>query len=430
MRTVLKEPVKCAGRVTCSLAQAFGGPSRGRSQADTGVHLTINRQHGADEGGFPGSRPAGDNQNFFRQCSSYRLLLQQCQLEGELLAQPTDGFFGVQLGLKGKKRCQMSQALCHLSFREIISPKVHGFVVSEGYPGFRRQFFFDETLLGDLARQGLLQNRPGYFQEFLALIEEPLLRDADMPLVGGLMQHVGETSFRPQGRFRGDAQLPGNLVDGKKTDPGDIHGQAVGIFLHHFERGFAAIFKNPRGKGCADAVSPQEDHELPDVFLVLPGFANLIEAVPADAVDLKKTLGMVVDDFKGARSKAADNALGHDRPNPSDQPGTQVFTDSLDGIGQNRLIAVDLELLAEARVESPGTLHAQYFAWGYGDEIAHHTDGILASGDLYFNNGITVFFIRKSNPLNRTLDNLSHRSLSIPPSSSNNKRLQPPRVGT
>ena len=80
----------------------------------------------------------------------------------------------------------------------------------------------------------------------------------------------------------------GNLVGGKKAYPGYIHGQAIGIFLDHFERRFAIVFENPRGKCRADAMASEEDHELPDVFLVFPGFANLVEAIRADAIDLQE----------------------------------------------------------------------------------------------------------------------------------------------
>ena len=109
-----------------------------------------------------------------------------------------------------------------------------------------------------------------------------------MSLFRGLVQHVGDAAFRPQWRIQGNPQALGNLVGGKKAYPRDIHGQAIGIFLDHFEGRFAIVFENARGKSRADAMAAEEDHELPDVLLVLPGFADLVEAIRANAIDLQQ----------------------------------------------------------------------------------------------------------------------------------------------
>ena len=113
-----------------------------------------------------------------------------------------------------------------------------------------------------------------------------------------------------------------------------------------------------------------------------------------------KTLRVVIDDLEGARPKAADDALGHNRADALDESGPEVFADSLHGIGHRRFVPVDLELFAKAGVESPGTLHAQHFTGGHGDEIANHADRLSAPGDLYFDDTVAVFFVGKGDPFN------------------------------
>ena len=246
----------------------------------------------------------------------------------------------------------------------MIPPQVDGFAIAETGGDFRRESFLDEPLLGNLPLEGLLQNGPRDLEELFAVLEEPPSRNTDMALFGGLVQHIGDATFRPQRRIQWNAQALGNLVGGKKADAGDIHGQPIGIFPDHFEGGLAVVFENARGKGRADPMTAQEDHELADVLLVFPGFADLVEAIHADALDFAEPLRAAVDDLEGLRSKTADDPFGHDRADPFDETGPEVLANALDRIRYRRVVAVDFELFAKAGVDTPGAFHAQHFAGG------------------------------------------------------------------
>ena len=59
--------------------------------------------------------------------------------------------------------------------------------------------------------------------------------------------------------------------------------------------------------GGADTVGLQEDHDAADRFLFAPAFADPLDALRADALDLAQERGAFVDDGQGALAEGLDD---------------------------------------------------------------------------------------------------------------------------
>ncbi|MCK7467920.1 MAG: hypothetical protein MZU91_07200 [Desulfosudis oleivorans] len=92
----------------------------------------------------------------------------------------------------------------------------------------------------------------------------------------------------------------------------------------------------------------QEHHDVADLALRLPGACDHGDALGADARHLapagRRRFSMT---SSVSLAEALDDALGHDRPQPLDQPGAQVFHDPVDRRRHLGGELLDLELLAE-----------------------------------------------------------------------------------
>ncbi len=89
----------------------------------------------------------------------------------------------------------------------------------------------------------------------------------------------------------------------------------------------------------------QEEHDLLDLLLLVPGAGDHGDALGADIRHLPQALGVVLDDVQGAYAKAGDDALRQARADAAHQPGAQVAADAGGGGGQGLLANLDLELL-------------------------------------------------------------------------------------
>jgi len=229
-----------------------------------------------------------------------------------------------------------------------------------------------------------------------------------MALLHGLLESVEDPALGPEGRIRGKSQVSCDLVRRKEPDPRHFHGKSVRVVLHHLQGPLLVVLEDAHRIPGADSVSPQEHHQLPDVLLVFPCLPDLFQAVGPDPIHLEEPPGFPVDDLEGFLPKKSHDAGGHDGTDSLDQPGTQVFADSLHRIRGRRFVAIHLELGAEATVVVPVPLHAQDLAGSDRDEVAHHGDGISFAGDLYLEDTIPVFFVTVGDSLHPSLQFLGH----------------------
>ena len=72
-----------------------------------------------------------------------------------------------------------------------------------------------------------------------------------------------------------------------------------------------------------------------------------------DAFHFSEALGLLVDDVEGFLAEPGDQALGHDRSDPLDEAGPQVFFDPQDARRNHGLVGLDLELVAVRGVGRP-----------------------------------------------------------------------------
>ena len=106
----------------------------------------------------------------------------------------------------------------------------------------------------------------------------------------------------------------------------------------------------------ADPVALQEDHDLFDLFLLLPGAGDPAGAPVADAGHLPQAMRGVFDHIQGLHPKDFDDAFGGDRADALDQAAAQVFADAFDGGGQEQGEVDDFELPPVLWVGGPQSL--------------------------------------------------------------------------
>ena len=89
-----------------------------------------------------------------------------------------------------------------------------------------------------------------------------------------------------------------------------VLAEDVGIGADGFD-GFVAVgFVNAHGAPGADSVGVEENHNVADEALFVPGLANLAAAHWSDAVDLFQQFGSVFDDVDDLLAEVFEQFLG------------------------------------------------------------------------------------------------------------------------
>lgn len=213
-----------------------------------------------------------------------------------------------------------------------------------------------------------VDDEPGVDLEQLHPVgDQPLLGQEAVPLVGGLRKGVLEPGLDPLGAVVRDADGLRDAVGGEESDAPDVGSQPVGLVLHDGDRGVLVLLVDADGDGGGDADALEEDHDLLDRLLFLPGRGDHLRPLRAESGHLHEALRVLLDDVQGVDAEVGGDAVGHDRPDALDQARSEVAADALDGRREDRRVVVDLELLAELRVRGPTPLHPQGLA-GLGTE--------------------------------------------------------------
>src|SRR5262249_43686994 len=180
-----------------------------------------------------------------------------------------------------------------------------------------------------------LDRRDDHFAgDFLLRVFDRLLDDrgfrvADVPLAAALLEHKADRRPGPQRRVALDPEAQGEAVRGLETDAPDVGGQAVRVGPHQFNGLVAVGLVDADGAGCADAVFLQKQHDAAHRLLLLPAFADALQAARADALHLLEKGRALVDDRQGTFAKDFDDLAGEVRADALDQAGAGVVRDAL-----------------------------------------------------------------------------------------------------
>ncbi len=251
-----------------------------------------------------------------------------------------------------------------------------------------------------------LDDQPGVDLEQLHGIgDQPLLRQKAVPLVGGLRQRVLQAGLHALGTVVRDADRLGDLVGGEEADAPDVGGELVGAFLHDGDRRVAVLLVDPHGDGGGHLDGLQEEHDLLDRLLFLPGVGDLLGAFGAETGDLDEALGLLLDDPQGVDAEVLGDAVGEDRPDALDQPGPQIAPDALDGGRQHGRVVLDVELLAVLRMRPPAALHPEGFTDLGTEQRADHREEIPGtSSGVDPGHRVPVLLIGVRDPLQHAFD--------------------------
>ena len=134
--------------------------------------------------------------------------------------------------------------------------------------------------------------------------------------------------------------------------------------------------------GRGDAVPLEEEHHLADLALLRPGRGDALLPDRPDARDLAQPPGRLLDDLERLLAERLDQPLREDGPDPLDHAGAEVLLDAGDGGGNDGLVPLDLELLAELRVVGPPPVDAERLPGGETQDGADDGDGVGPAGDI------------------------------------------------
>ena len=126
------------------------------------------------------------------------------------------------------------------------------------------------------------------WSSFTASRDQPLLGEEAVALVGGLRQGVLQARLDPLRAVVRDADGLGDLVGGEEADAPDVGGQPVGLVLHDGDRGVAVLLVDAHRDGGGDPDALEEDHDLLDGLLLLPGGGDHLGPLGAEAGDLDR----------------------------------------------------------------------------------------------------------------------------------------------
>ena len=227
------------------------------------------------------------------------------------------------------------------------------------------------------------------------------------------MQHIQYPCLGPQRGIFGKSEFFRNAVRGDKADPENVHGKTVGILLHHRDGIVSILLENLGGITGTDPVGLEKEHHLPDFLLILPGFPDHGNALFPDALHLVQGFNFILNDIQRAFTEFGHNTLGNLRPDTFDQPGPQVFSDTIDSGRNSSIIKNNLELLPVLGMTDPLALHFENFPGCRSHEVSHHRDQVPLPIDLQPGNGVAVFLVGICDAFNLALKINQHNMRSF-----------------
>ena len=195
-----------------------------------------------------------------------------------------------------------------------------------------------------------------------------------MAFLGELGQGEEQAGVEAGRGVVGETEVDRDLVGGLETDAVDFAGHPVGFGqedLLGLRTVFADQFHALRGR---DAVGLQEDEDLAQRALVVPGFLDRGSAGGADAWDFAQAGRLLADHAQGVGTEAGDDLVGVSFPDTGDEAAAEVFADTVDAGGQFRAPGGDLELRAVLRVVDPLAVEGKCLAALDTGERAHNGD--------------------------------------------------------
>ena len=288
----------------CGFAQTFGGAPGGRAGEGAEAGLIGRLQKGADQCGLAGSRAACDDGDLVLQDLADGFLLIVLERQAAVCL----GFLQevVEVDAIERRRSfeQNAQAVGDVGF-QAQQPAWKDAVGAVRRHGFH-------PVGGMLVVEGAAVQVAVHVEQLVHLCQQVVGRQAGMAAAAAFPQGVVKAGAQALWVFGAEAQLAGDGIGRLEPDAVQVGAQPVRVFAHDADGvGFVFLIDGVR-PFRADAGFVQEDHQVADALLFLPGLGQGVCPVRADAGDLFQAFRVVLDYVEDLESEGVDELSGSD----------------------------------------------------------------------------------------------------------------------
>ena len=293
---------------------------------------------GSDQGGFAGSRPPGDHGQAVGQNTLNHGLLGGRQMDGQ---PPDDG--GGNL-LKGDVGFRQGEGQHGVQTRgEPLLGLVKGHAVHHAIRRTVARFHMDNTIPGHFI------HHPGQHIRFqaekvAALGQQLPFRQENMPFGHRLIQQMADAGPDATGIVRRHPLVAGNPIGHHKPDAGQGFHRTIGIGLEQCHGFLPQGLEDSAAIGRFQAIVLQKLHQLPGGMMRLPAFLDLGRRLRTDPPDIRQSVGGLLDNRQQFGPEMTHQAIHQFGPHAANHARGEIAPDSLDGIRQQNLIVVHLQL--------------------------------------------------------------------------------------
>ena len=247
------------------------------------------------------------------------------------------------------------------------------------------------------------------------MLHDAGFREAAVTLAGQFLQRVEDGGSRPERAVAVDPQLGRKFVGGLEADAANVVGQLVRVGLDLGDGLLAVGSVDADGPPRGDAVLGQEEHQLADLFLLLPALPDPLEALLADPVDLQQELGRLLEDFQRLLLVDADDLGGDFWADAADRPGGQIFFDAFCRGRMGRLQLVGPELRSMLLVDHPATAGLDMLSCRHRRRTADDRDQLGSSLDLDPQDGEPILRVVVGDSIDQASQVFGHAAIGLLP---------------
>ena len=164
----------------------------------------------------------------------------------------------------------------------------------------------------------------------------------------------------------------------------------------------------------ADIMALQKDHDVFDLFLLLPAFFDPVHAEPADPVYLQQLLRILFDHSQRIFSESLDDPPGILRTDPFYKAAAEILFNAINCRRQRFLKCLHLKLPAIFPVDPPAPPEGQHTADMDIGHRAHNCHQLLKPLRPAFDHRIAVHGILVSDPFHNTSEMLHAMLTAFP----------------
>ena len=266
----LEEPMNRLRLMTGCLTHAFRSPARWRRKLHLRFQPVEDLDNGVDDGGLARAGSARDDHHLAFQGTPDRLDLFLCQSDGQLPLYPRNGFVRFVHPNSFWDAQQFLELCGNTGFTKVkclqVDPSAVPLVFLRGLAQI-----LDHNLSGlvDVADRCCYKLAVD-LENFAALFHELLIGIVDVTFVRELLKDIQDACLDPWPGVFGEPELFCNTVGRGKTDSEDIRCEAVGVLLYNRNGPVPVLLEYLGCIARTHAMGLQEDHHIPDLFLLFP----------------------------------------------------------------------------------------------------------------------------------------------------------------